>query len=213
MSEENETPNWSELLALLACSMPDANVNMIEFQVHTEKAWAIEVRHKARLFEALPALLAKWTVIVFEVRPGELSVAIVKMDRQVIEQREFDSSNSMEVAEFVKSHPFVNSKWSFCHGISEAANSESHVIDHLGGKAIRRSVNCELLVSEEEEENASNECKFCLAEENVAKAEMKKVTRDDHGIYTLMAMRSLYSCTNTSSLTFYNRLNKLNLLI
>ena len=34
MSEENEseTPNWSELLALLACSMPDANVNMIEFQ-------------------------------------------------------------------------------------------------------------------------------------------------------------------------------------
>ena len=37
MSEDSETPNWSELLALLACSMPDANVNMIEFQVHTEK--------------------------------------------------------------------------------------------------------------------------------------------------------------------------------
>ena len=178
MSEDIATPDWSELLALLACSMPDANVNMIEFQVHSETAWAIEVRHKARLFEALPALLAKWTVIVFEVRPGALSVAIVKMDRQVIEQREFDSSNGMEVAEFVKSHPFVNSKWSFCHGISETAqSSEAHLIDHLGGKAIRRSVNCELLVAEEEHENASNECKFCLAEENVAKVE-KKVRRE-----------------------------------
>ena len=48
------------------------------------------------------------------------------------------------------------------------------MIDHLGGKAIRRSVNCELLVAEEEEEIASNECKFCLAEENVAKAEKKE---------------------------------------
>ena len=43
--------------------------------------------------------------------------------------------------------------------------------------AIRRSVNCELLVAEEEHENASSECKFCLAEENVAKVE-KKVRRE-----------------------------------
>ena len=52
------------------------------------------------------------------------------------------------------------------------------MIDHLGGKAIRRSVNCELLVAEEEEEIASNECKFCLAEENVAKAEKKVGNRE-----------------------------------
>ena len=56
------------------------------------------------------------------------------------------------------------------------------MVDHLGGKAIRRSVNCELLVAEEEsgeegeeEHNASNECKFCLAEENSAKKAEKKV--------------------------------------
>ena len=110
--------------------------------MHTEKAWAIEVRHKARLFEALPALLAKWTVIVFEVRPGELSVAIVKMDRQVVEQREFDSSNGMEVAEFVKSHPFVNSKWSFCHGISESAQLQEcySVVNKFGSNT--RIENC-----------------------------------------------------------------------
>ena len=54
------------------------------------------------------------------------------------------------------------------------------MVDHLGGKAIRRSVNCELLVAEEESEegeehNASSECKFCLAEENSAKKAEKKV--------------------------------------
>ena len=62
------------------------------------------------------------------------------------------------------------------------------MVDHLGGKAIRRSVNCELLVAEEENEegeehNASNECKFCLAEESNAKKAEKKV-RGIHVVYS-----------------------------
>ena len=63
------------------------------------------------------------------------------------------------------------------------------MVDHLGGKAIRRSVNCELLVAEEENEegeehNASNECKFCLAEENAAKKSEKKVRAQKGSLFT-----------------------------
>ena len=56
---------------------------------------------------------------MFEVRPAVLSVAVVKMDRQVLDQREFESSRTMELAEYIKSHPFLSSKWSFCYGMRD----------------------------------------------------------------------------------------------
>ena len=109
--------NWKELSELLLGAVPDASVNILHDEVDPMTSSALELRPRARIFDALPALPAKWTVIVFEVRPGTFSVALVKMDRQVLEQREFGSCQTVELAEYIKSHPFLNSKWSFCYGI------------------------------------------------------------------------------------------------
>ena len=109
--------HWQELSELLLGAVPDASVNILHDEVNPMTSLALEMRPKARIFDALPALPAKWTVIVFEARPGALSVAIVKMDRQVLEQRDFGTCQSAELAEYIKSHPFLNSKWSFCYGI------------------------------------------------------------------------------------------------
>ena len=54
-------------------------------------------------------------------------------------------------------------------------------------------MNCELLIAEEEEEaeNGSNQCKFCLADEYVAKSGGKKVTTLALGIF----IPEWYLCT------------------
>ena len=70
-----------------------------------------------RLFEAFSAPPAKWTVMVYGLPSSVFKVYVIKMDRQVLEQREFPSSQTMELVEFVKGHAFINSQWSFCRGI------------------------------------------------------------------------------------------------
>ena len=155
--------SWPELSELLLRAVPDASVNMLHDEADSATSLALELRPKARTFDALPALPAKWTVIVFEVRSGMLSVAVVKMDRPVLDQREFDSSQMMELAEYVKSHPFLNSKWYVCYGIRNGgALQEQNSIDHLGGKSIMRSTKCELLVAGKEN-HPGNECKSCAS--------------------------------------------------
>ena len=108
---------WPELSELLLSAVPDTSVNMLHDELDSATPLALELRPKARTFGALTALPAKWTVIVFEVRLGVLSVTVVKMDRHVLDQREFDSSETMELAKFVKCQPLLNSKLAFCYGI------------------------------------------------------------------------------------------------
>ena len=103
--------------------------------------------HVTRLFESFGAPPAKWTVMVYGLPSSVFKVYVIKMDRQVrwsytplfgriiriphthliytynhlyrqvLEQRQFPSSQTMELVEFVKGHAFINSLWSFCRGI------------------------------------------------------------------------------------------------
>ena len=152
---------WPELSELLLSAVPDTSVNMLHDELDSATPLALELRPKARTFGALTALPAKWTVIVFEVRLGVLSVTVVKMDRHVLDQREFDSSETMELAKFVKCQPLLNSKLAFCYGIRNCGVlQELNSMDHIGGKSIRRSAECKLLVAGKEND-PGNQCKFC----------------------------------------------------
>ena len=113
-----------------------------------------------RTLDSLPALPAKWTVIVFEARPSVLSVTLIKVDREIHDRREFESNRTLEVAEYIKSHPFLTSKWSFCHGMRNGGMlQEQRSVDHLWGGS---SAKCELLVPGDMDENdPGNMCRFC----------------------------------------------------
>ena len=66
------------------------------------------------MFRAPPA---KWSaVILWLPSPGSVSATVLKMGRQVVESREFQPGQTMEVVEFVKSHAFINAKWAYCQG-------------------------------------------------------------------------------------------------
>ena len=157
---------WRGLYELLLSAVPDASVNMLHDEAGSANPLALELRPRARTLDTLPVLPAKWTVIVFEVRTAVLSVAVVKMDRQVLDQREFEASRTMEVAEYIKSHPLLSSKWSFCNGIRNGCKVlEQNSVDHHGGKWIR-SAKCELLVAGNKDNDPGNECKFCALGDN-----------------------------------------------
>ena len=140
---------WRGLYELLLSAVPDACVNMLHSEADSATPIALELRPRARMVETLPVLPAKWTVIVSEVRPAVLRVTVVKMDREVLDQSEFESSHTLEVAEYIKSHPFMSSRWSFCHGMRSGEL-----------KVINRSSKCELLVAE-----GTTECRFCAVDE------------------------------------------------
>ena len=66
------------------------------------------------LFRAPPA---KWSaVILWLPTSATVSATVLKMGRQVVESREFEPGQTMEVVEFVKSHAFINAKWAYCQG-------------------------------------------------------------------------------------------------
>ena len=163
---------WQELNSLLVCAMPSANVNFLYSESSLQEsgnmktAKALEIRPSFRLFENSVVLPAKWTIIVFESHPGRLSVNVLKLDRQVVEQSEFGSSQTLELVEFLKCHPFLTSKWTYCRGfqdnesISASPDYEGNSINDLFcGKSVKRSECCELLLREET--NVSGKCKFC----------------------------------------------------
>ena len=123
---------WRGLYELLLSAVPDASVNMLHDEADSTNPLALELRPRARTFDSLPVLPAKWTVTVFEVRPAVLSVAVVKMDRQVLDQREFESSRTMELAEYIKCHPFLSSKWSFCYGMRGVGALQEQGLNSIG---------------------------------------------------------------------------------
>ena len=126
------TAIWRGLYELLLSAVPDACVNLLHNEADPANPIALELRPRARMVETLPVLLAKWTVIVSEVRPTVMRVTVVKMDREVLDQRDFDSSGTMEVAEYIKGHPFMNSRWSFCHGMRSGELKPEKSEDSIG---------------------------------------------------------------------------------
>ena len=59
---------------------------------------------------------AKWSAIILWLPSGAVGVYILKMDRQVVECKEFRPSQTLEAVDFVKSHTFINTKWTLCSG-------------------------------------------------------------------------------------------------
>ena len=153
--------NWAELSSLLACAVPEVNVNILYDEMNPETTKAIELRPRPRMFDALPALPPKWTVIIFVMQTGRICVAIFKMDREVLKQSEFDPSQAMEIVDFIKSHPFLNSKWSVCQGLRNKVMLEISGPEDTCGKTMKLSGRCELLISGEQTIDPSTECKFC----------------------------------------------------
>ena len=62
-------------------------------------------------------------------------------------------SQTLEVVEFVKSHPFINGKWALCPGAKEQLIGEGNFL-RKGGQP-----KCELVVPAEGEK----ECEVCVA--------------------------------------------------
>ena len=106
----------AEVSSLLSLAMPMANVNFLVDEGGKDDPVAIEVRPRERLFKAYRAPPAKWSVIMFWLPSGVISVYILKMDRQIIESKEFQPNQTLEAVEFVKSHAFINNKWRLCPG-------------------------------------------------------------------------------------------------
>ena len=145
----------------MVCGVPEANVNMLHDEVMPETAKAIELRPRPRVFDALPALPPKWTVIIFVTQTSRICVAIFKLDREILEQSEFDPSQIMDVVEFIKSHPFLSTKWSVCRGFKVKVMLESSGPEDTCGKTMKLSGSCELVISEGEAMEPGSQCKFC----------------------------------------------------
>ena len=76
--------------------------------------------HPLLFFKACRMPPAKWSTIILWLPSGLVAVYILKMDRQVVESREFRSSQTLEAVDFVKSHEFINTKWTLCRGFRYA---------------------------------------------------------------------------------------------
>ena len=158
---------WQELHSLLAEAAPFANTSCL-LDAGGAVA-AIEMRPRARSFEALlcPAapVVAKWTAVVFEV-DWTLHAAVLKLDRQVVEAKEFRLSQTLELVEFLKSHPFLNSDLIACEGSKAGSNialpsPPPPSADFIYEK-VSRSNKCELLLSDPPpSQPCSNICQFC----------------------------------------------------
>ena len=138
---------WQELSSLLAEATPYVNTCYLRNKEGTVAA--IEMRPRVRSFESLlsPApMIAKWTVIIFEA-DWTLHAAVLKMDRQVVEVKEFRLSQTLEVVEFLKTHPFLNSDFIVCEGTKKGANLAPPPSADFIHEKVSRSSNCELLMS------------------------------------------------------------------
>ena len=84
------------------------------------------------------------------------------MDRQVVECQEFHRSQTLEAVDFIKSHTFINTRWTLCPGASDISPmSDKFFEDYENGALIDRSAICELLVSAKDGKSTSIQCKFC----------------------------------------------------
>ena len=168
---------WQELSSLLAEATPAVNTCYLRNKEGTVAA--IEMRPRVRSFESLlsPApMIAKWTVIIFEA-DWTIHVAVLKMDRQVVEVKEFQLSQTLEVVEFLKGHPFLTSELIVCEGIKKGSNLAPPSADFVYEKASRSS-NCELLVISDPSSppHCSRVCQFCSSHTDIKEPEPKTET-------------------------------------
>ena len=166
---------WQELHSLLAEAAPDANASCLHDREGAVAA--IEMRPRGRSFEWLlsPAapMIAKWTVIIFEA-DWTLHAAVLKMDRQVVEVKEFRLSQTLEVVEFLKTHPFLNSDFIVCEGTKKGTNLAPPPSADFIHEKVSRSSNCELLMSVPPSPTlCSQVCQFCSSDTEVKPPEPK----------------------------------------
>ena len=159
----------AEVSSLLSLAMPAANVNFLS---RGDEAVAIEVRPRERLFVADTAPLAKWSAFVLWQPPGTLCVYIVKLDRRIVECKEFQDGQTLEMVEYIKSHTFINTKWALCPGASDMAKYSSSDSD----------TKCVLLVPGEDEESITT-CKFCDEVEGNMTEDEKQGKGGEEGLY------------------------------
>ena len=152
-----------EVSSLLSLAMPMANVNLLVNEGGgKDEAVAIEVRPRERQFWAYITPPAKWSAIILWLPSGAVSVYILKMDRRVVECKEFRHSETLEAVDFIKSHTFINTRWTLCPGASDISPmSDKFFEDYENGALIDRSAKCELLVSAKDGKSTSIQCKFC----------------------------------------------------
>ena len=152
---------------MLSIAMSGANVNLLFDEDDAAAPVAVEVRPRARSFAAhFRAPPAKWSAIVLWLpssgigTSGTICASILKMGRQVIECRDFDPGQTLEVVEFVKSHSFINTKWALCQGLKGAFGPRGATFSESygAGESIERSVKCDLLVPAEEGPAVCNNC-------------------------------------------------------
>ena len=89
----------AEVSSLLSLAMPAANVASLSSGAAAE---AIEVRPRERSFQADAAPIARWSAFVIWRPSGALSVYVVKLDRRIVERREFQGRNSMQLQNITK---------------------------------------------------------------------------------------------------------------
>lgn len=157
----------AEISSLLSIAMSKANVSLLYDEDDDAAALAIEVQPRVRSFNPphLRAPPAKWSGYVLwqpsrTGTSGTFWVSILKMGRQIIECRDFDPCQTLEVVEFIKSHSFINTKWALCQGIRGAVGPKAATFSECYGvgESIERSTRCELLVSPEESPAV---CSYC----------------------------------------------------
>ena len=145
----------AEISSLLSIAMSRASVSLLYDEEDENNAVAVEVRPSVRSFE-FKAPPAKWSAVIFwqpskgSGTSNSICVSILKMGRQIIECRNFDPGQTLEVVEFVKSHSIVDAKWVLCQGMMGSSRVATFSECYTAGESIERSVNCEMLVSAEE---------------------------------------------------------------
>jgi hypothetical protein len=159
-----EREAWTDLASTLANSFSDAHVNLIYDEFNPNDV-AIEMCARGRTFDAFPAPPSKWTVLVFTTK-DMVSAAILKMGRQVLEQRDFDVAGAAgrdALVEYLQTHPFLKAGLVYCRGIRSAMEDLSkhpYSVDHFAGREVKRSRKCELVIPRERDMDL---CDFCTA--------------------------------------------------
>ena len=152
----------AEVSSLLDLAIPTANVNVLADEGMEEEAMAIEVRPKTRPFRSNGFPQAKWSVVILWLPPGTISVYVLKMDRRIADCKKFQTGQTLEVVEHVKSHAFVNTRWEVCPGACDVVPSLTASWEGCdSGDSIEYGSNCDLLVPEKDRHNMSIQCKFC----------------------------------------------------
>ena len=175
--------NWPDLSSNLGRAFPVANVNLLcDDEGSEDIIRAMEIRPNARSFWKNAMLPAKWNVTITD-NCNILLVTIYKAEKQALEKMEFGYHQIHEIVEYLKSHPFIMSKWTYCKGISNSDRVPLFnrlIIDHFGGMCIWRSMKCKLLVPKDD--SALEKCEHCasahVSEETTSAMDMPELPEE-----------------------------------